>query len=446
MSFNFSSINLWCNKNLVDLEFAIWEILKFSDKFPINYFENPEDEEVEYVIINTCGFLSSSREESEVTIKYFDDLWKKIIILGCYISVKNDEFLSGLKNLYKIVPFINYEIIEDIIFDRKNAKFTLNIEKIQDLKNIWWNQINTKSFVWESDKVRAYMNAPFWYEYLKIAEGCDNNCTFCIIPKIRGRQKSRSIEDIVKEVKIMLNNWIKEIILIAQDTTRYGVDLYKEPKLIELLEQIEQIEWDFKYRLLYMYPDNLTLTNLLKLKTFKKFIPYFDIPFQHISTNILKKMWRFYDKNHISNLLDFIKNNFPVYHLRTAFIVWFPGETKEDLQELKEFIIKYNFDSIALFEYHDEILASSSKLPEKVPQKTALQRIKELDIVINNIYSKKNKSDIWKKFTGYIMDYDTKKAIIRRELKSPEIDEYDNIPLPKITWNIEIWEKIEYKM
>ncbi|MCK9272115.1 MiaB/RimO family radical SAM methylthiotransferase [Candidatus Gracilibacteria bacterium] len=446
MSFNFSSINLGCNKNLVDLEFAIGEILKFSDKFPINYFENPEDEEVEYVIINTCGFLSSSREESEMTIKYFDDLGKKIIILGCYISVKNEEFLSGLKNLYKIIPFINYEIIEDIIFDRKKAKFTLNKEKILDLKKIGGNQINTKAFVWKSDKVRAYMNAPFGYEYLKIAEGCDNNCTFCIIPKIRGRQKSRTIEDIVAEVKIMLDNGIKEIILIAQDTTRYGVDLYSEPKLIELLEEIEKINGDFKYRLLYMYPDNLTLINLEKLKTFKKFIPYFDIPFQHISEHILKKMGRFYDKKHITNLLDFIKNNFPSYHLRTAFIVGFPGETKEDLQELKEFIQKYSFDSIALFEYHDEALAASSKLPEKVPQKTALNRIKELDIVINNIYSKKNKSDKGKKFTGFIMDYDTKKAIVRRELKAPEIDEYDNVPFSKITGNIEIGEKVEYKL
>lgn len=461
MTFKFASINLWCNKNLVDLEFAIWEILKFSQRINIEYFEDPEDENVDFVLINTCWFLSTAREESEQTIKYYDDLWKKIIILGCYISVKNDEFLASLNNLYKIIPFINYSTIEDLLFQNKNAKITLNKDNLQDLKRnikenklkdyldkIWWSQLGEKAFIWKWDETRAYINAPFGYEYLKIAEWCDNDCTFCIIPKIRWRQKSRSIEDILQEVRLMISNWIKEIEIIAQDTTRYWVDLYWNPELIRLLEEIEKIDWDFKYRLLYMYPDNLSLATLEKLKSFKKFIPYFDIPFQHISEKILKRMGRYYNTSEIYNFLDYIKNNFSTYHLRTAFIIWFPWETQEDQNILTDFIKKYEFDSVALFEYHDEPLASSSKLDGKIENEIALKRLWEADILLQKIYKDKQNNDKWKNFSWFVMDFDSKKVIIRRELRAPEIDEYDNIKMNQIIWNkdFDIGSLVNYKL
>ncbi|MDD2487236.1 MAG: MiaB/RimO family radical SAM methylthiotransferase [Candidatus Gracilibacteria bacterium] len=461
MTFKFASINLGCNKNLVDLEFTIGEILKFSDRINIEYFEDPEDENVDHVIINTCGFLSTAREESEQTIKYFDDLGKKIIILGCYISVKNDEFLSSLKNLYKIIPFVNYSAIEDLLFDSKNSKISLNKDNIQDLKKnlkenklkdylekIGGSQLDKKAFIWKGDETRAYINAPFGYEYLKIAEGCDNNCTFCIIPKIRGRQKSRPIVDIISEVNTMISYGIKEIEIIAQDTTRYGADIYDSPKLIELLEEIEKIGGDFKYRLLYMYPDNLSLATLEKLKSFKRFIPYFDIPFQHISEKILKRMGRYYNTSEIHNFLDYIKSNFEDYHLRTAFIIGFPGETDEDQNILLDFLEKYEFDSVALFQYHDEPLAPSFKLDGKIEDSVSAGRVNEADELIQKIYDKKQKNDKGKTFSGYVMDFDSKKAIIRRELKAPEIDEYDEVKMNKIikTEDFDIGSFVEYRV
>ncbi len=432
MKFYFSAINLGCNKNFVDLEFIIWKILDISGKFDIRFFSDAEDREVEFVLINTCGFLSTSRQEAEETIKYYDKLGKKIILLGCYVPVKNDKFLSGLKNLYAIISANDYDKVEKILF-KKSLWFS----------NFKASNLNSKAFIWKWNEPRIYLNQIYKYEYLKIAEWCDNKCSFCIIPKLRWTQCSRKMEDILDEVKVMVKSWIKEIIIIAQDTTRYWSDLYSKPKLLELLEKLEKIPWNFKYRLLYMYPDNLTLDLLKKLKTFKKFIPYFDIPFQHVSENVLKKMWRYYNEKWIFSLLDFIKNNFKIYYLRTAFIIGFPWENEEDFCKLKDFIKNYKFDSVALFEYHDEPLAASNKLKNKVSSKIALSRIKELDKIIKKIYKEKKLADIWKKQTWYIMDYNKKSVIIRRELRAPEIDEYDEIKINDL-WKVKIGSKINY--
>ena len=182
-AFRFSSINLGCSKNLVDLEFAIGEILKFGDRMPIEYYESPEDEEVEYVLVNTCGFLSSSREESEQTLKKYDDMGKKVILMGCYVSVKDDAFLSSLKNLHGILSFVDYGNIEKILFGENPVLGKAGISKLKDalanvkegklkeyLDKIGGSQLKTKAFIWKGDEVRAYMHAPFGYEYLKIAE------------------------------------------------------------------------------------------------------------------------------------------------------------------------------------------------------------------------------------------------------------------------------------
>ena len=359
MSFRFSSINLGCSKNLVDLEFAIGEILKYSDKTPIEYIEDSEAPEADYVIVNTCGFLSSARAESEETLRHYDNLGKKLILMGCYVSVKDDAFLAGLKNLHSVIPFISYSTIENLLFDKKvgidmsaivRAKVAVKQSKEKKLTeylgSIGGNQRGEKAFVWKGDEVRAYIHAPFGHEYLKIAEGCDNSCTFCIIPQIRGKQTSRKTEDIIKEVHTMLANGIREIQIIAQDTTRYGTDLYAEPKLFELLEQIEAIPGDFKYRLYYMYPDILTLDHVQRLKGFKKLLPYFDIPFQHSSERILKRMGRHYDEAHVEAFLLSIRESFPEAFIRTSFIIGFPGERDEDFQHLIEFVKRHNFESV----------------------------------------------------------------------------------------------------
>lgn len=181
--FSFSAINLGCSKNLVDLEYAIGEILKYSDQTPIEFHDDPEDPQAEYVIVNTCGFLSSAREESEETLSYYDSLGKKLVLMGCYVSVKDDAFLASLQNLVSIVPFMSYSVIEELVLGKK-SKFNLSaIVKAKQahkeskektlskyLASIEAPGKGKKAFVWRGDEVRAYMHAPFGYEYLKVAE------------------------------------------------------------------------------------------------------------------------------------------------------------------------------------------------------------------------------------------------------------------------------------
>ncbi len=452
-TFYFSSINLGCSKNLVDLEFMIGNIFNLSHEVDIEFFTDPDEEEVEYLIINTCWFLSSSRQEAENLIKEYDDKWKKIIVMWCYTEVKDDDFLSKLKNLYAVIPHNESKNL-DLIFKSpslqtlKSKLAWVKQDKLRNfLKNIWWDNISSKAFVWQSNDVRAYLNADYGYEYLKISEWCDNNCTFCIIPNIRGRQKSRSIEDIISEVKIMINSWIKEIQIISQDLTRYGTDLYKEAKLVDLLEEIDKLEWDFKYRIYYLYPDILTFSHLERLAKLKKMLPYFDIPFQHISPKILKLMGRFYNEEHIYTVLDFIKNNFKNAFIHTNFIVWFPGEDESDFAKLKNFAKKYQFDSVSMFGYHDEVLATSSKLPNKVDDRTIQERVWELREILEEIYDEKYEKRVKNVQVWFIHEVWENKLAVRPEMHAPEVDDLDYIKSSQvISGNIWIWEKIEYKL
>lgn len=466
--FAFSAINLGCSKNLVDLEFAIGEILKFSAQTPIEYYDNPEDPNVGYVIVNTCGFLSSARQESEETLSYYDSIGKKLILMGCYVSVKDDAFLANLKNLYSVVPFMSYSVIEELVMGKKSK---LNLSAIvrakqahkeskektlsRYLESIEAPGKGEKAFVWKGDEVRAYIHAPFGYEYIKVAEWCDNNCTFCIIPNIRGRQQSRPMEDIVKEVKQMLSQWIQEIQILSQDTTRYGTDIYGDARLMELLETIDAIDGDFTFRVYYLYPDILTLEHLDRLAKLKHFLPYFDIPFQHISANILKLMGRHYDQGHIFAFLDKIRSTFPNSFIRTSFIVGFPGETPENFQELCDFIEKYQFESVGIFQYHDEPLAASSKLSDKISEDIAKNRINTLTPILDSIYKRKTAERTGKKQFGYIMlisdseprtkNQELRTVVIRPELHAPEVDEYDTVTIKNIVnGEIEIGSYVEY--
>ena len=195
----------------------------------------------------------------------------------------------------------------------------------------------------------------------------------------------------MEEVQNLINQGVKEIIFIAQDSTRYGTDLYGHSALFSLFEEVEKIEGDFRYRVLYLYPDLLTLDHLKKLTTFKKFISYFDLPFQHISSPLLKSMKRFYDEKMIYQFLDFIKEKFQPCFIRTNFIIGFPGETEEDVDKLISFIQKEYFDNIALFEYHDEPFADSSKLPHKIPYEELHQRFLRVQKTVQNLLQKKKK-------------------------------------------------------
>lgn len=451
--FNFSTINLGCTKNLVDSQYVIWKILSYQSqntKEEINYISDPYDKNVEYVFLNTCGFLSTWREETMDVLQKLLEAGKIVYVLWCtiqyfkaYENEDNNEFKKELKNFNDFIDKYAWKVFLLSWEDIDN----LSIEKIKR----WFFSKQFWDFVYP-ESLRAYTDISYGYEYLKIAEWCNNTCSFCVIPKIRWKQKSLKIEKIIEQAKSMIENGAKELIIIAQDTTRYGIDLYGEPKLFELLEKINKLEWDFVFRLLYLYPDVVSLKNLEKLKTLDKFLPYFDIPLQHISSRILKRMWRFYDTDYIYKFLDFIRNNFENSFIRTNIIVWFPGETNEDFMELVDFIQKDYFDNIWLFQYHDETLAASSKLDNKVDDKTLEYRFKLISNISDTLLDRKNKKRRKQPQIWYIQDFDDEKLTVRPYMHCPEIDETDIIKYDDITWIynddgvVDIWELIEYNI
>lgn len=437
---NFSLINLWCTKNLVDSQYFLGRLFDISIKTPeyqLNYFTDPFDTETNIVFLNTCWFISSGRDEADMTVKKLLKAGKTIYLMGCAVQY------------YK--KLTQEEWIKNVHYLSRGDLNTINLKQI-----IQWYDSKTYGDFEFASWPRVYTNVDQRFEYLKIAEGCDNHCTFCIIPQIRGKQQSLGIEKILTEAKQMIAAGIKEIILIAQDTTRYGTDLYGEPKLMELLKKLDAVKGDFTYRLLYLYPDIVTLQQIAALKKLKKFIPYFDIPLQHISSPILKNMGRFYDEWYIEKFLDQIKKTFPIRFIRTNLIIGFPGETQKDFDKLLTFVEKEQFDNIALFEYHDEPMAASSKLKNKVDDHTIRTRFTKIRQLVNrqlldSEQARKGKEEIW-----YIMEiwnnWNVEMVTVRPRLHCPEVDSYDEIRKNQIIWVIDgdtslsIWDKILYTL
>lgn len=435
---NFSLINLWCTKNLVDSQYFLGRLFDMSMKTPeyqLNYFTDPFDKKTTMVFVNTCGFISSGRDEADETVKKLLKAEKTVYLLWCAVQY--------YKKLTKEQWITNVHYLSRGDLNKVNLK---NIMQGYDSKTFGDFEFSTGP--------RVYTNLEQKFEYLKIAEWCDNHCTFCIIPAIRWKQQSLSIEKIITEAKNMIASWVKEIILIAQDTTRYGTDLYGEPKLLKLLKKLDAVKGDFTYRLLYLYPDIVTLSQIKELKTLKKFIPYFDIPLQHISSSVLKNMGRFYDEGYIIKFLDQIKKTFPIGFIRTNLIIGFPGETEKDFDKLMNFVDETKFDNIALFEYHDEPLAASSRLSNKVDYDIIRGRFTKIRQLVNRQLLDYEHVRKWKEETWYIMetwkDEKVEKLTVRPQLHCPEIDWYDEISLDQVIGTfednneLEIWDKISY--
>jgi len=433
---NFSLINLWCTKNLVDSQYFLGRIFDMSLKTPeyqLNYFTDPFDKKAGIVFVNTCAFISSGRDEASETVKKLLKAKKIVYLMGCAVQY------------YK--KLVKEQWMKNVHYLSRGDLNTVNLKNILQ----WYDSKIFGNF--EFGKwPRIYTNIEQKFEYLKIAEWCDSKCTFCIIPQIRGKLHSRTIPDIVKEAENMIQNGIKEIILIAQDTSRYGYDRFGKSALLTLLKRLDRIPWDFSYRLLYLYPDIITLNQIKEMKKLKKFMPYFDIPLQHISSPVLKRMWRYYDEWYIINFIDQIKKIFPVRFIRTNLIIGFPGETKTDFEKLLKFVEKTKFDNIALFEYHDEPLATSSKLPNKVPDSEIRTRFTKIRQLVNRQLLESDKARKWKQEIGYIMEIYKDTLVVRPRLHCPEMDSYDEISVKNIVGTfdrkneLEIGDKIVYSV
>ncbi len=414
-----------------------------TPEIQLNYFTDPFDTKAEIVFLNTCGFISSWRDEADATVKKLLKAGKTVYLLGCAVQY------------YKKINPPSFPPLAKEDFSKKRSLFAKEGEgdSVHYLSRGDLNTISLKQILtWYDSKKygefefatspRVYTNLEQKFEYLKIAEWCDNHCTFCIIPAIRWKQQSLTIEKVLAEAKNMIANGIQEIILIAQDTTRYWTDLYGKPKLLELLKKLDKVKWNFTYRLLYLYPDIVTLNQIKELKKLKKFIPYFDIPLQHISSNVLKKMGRFYDEWYIIKFLDQIKKIFPIRCIRTNLIIGFPGETKQDFEKLLKFVDEEKFDNIALFEYHDEPLATSSRLGDKVGDLEIRKRFTQIRQLVNKQLLALEQARKGKEETWYIMEIENlklkiKNLVVRPILHCPEIDEYDEISLKQVIWTFE---------
>ncbi len=431
MQMFFSFINLWCTKNLVDTQFLLGRIL---EKRPEDFYYgvDPYSEEVELVFLNTCGFISSGRNEMFQVIKKLLRKKKKVCLLGCAVQYFEKVAFEAKLSDQETQERTTFKNHSDVHFLSRGQLANFSPEMLDKSKEL----PVTENFEWPNN-TRAYTNIDLGFEYLKIAEWCNNSCAFCIIPKIRGKQTSLSIETLVQEAKNLIAQWVKELILIAQDSTRYGVDLYGKARLFDLLEAIDQIPWDFRYRVLYLYPDILTKKHLERLTQLSKFIPYFDLPLQHASPKILKSMGRFYNHEMTLQLLHFIKENFENYYIRTNFIVGFPGETEEDFRLLMDFIGQDWFDNIALFEYHDEPLAPSNALPDKVEDKLIRSRFLEAKKLVTSLYdarqeAQKDTEKFWTITDIRSTSKGERAFAVRPFLHCPEIDQEDEIMMDQI--------------
>ena len=412
-------VSLGCSKNLIDTEITIGH-------FKQNNYEIESDpEKADIIVINTCGFINSAKEEAINTIlemaEYKKQKCKYLIVMGCLVQRYYDELVKELPEVDLFIKIDEYDklwqkvekLIEDDIAEKSTTKTSKKISEIEPLP-----------MPCSDEFLNRVLTTGKNYAYLKIGEGCSNKCTYCAIPYIRGPFVSRKMEDIVEEAKMLAKLGIKEIIIIAQDTTKYGVDIYGNPKLAELLEEISKIPEIKWIRFLYSYPEGVTDKLIQTVKNNEKICKYFDIPIQHISDNILKKMNRRTNKKEIENLLNKIRKEIPNVVLRTSLIVGFPGETQEDFEELSEFIKTARFDKLGAFMYSKEDGTPAARLPEQINGNTKKSRYNKIMKEQQKISNEIMKNKIGQEYEVLVEDisFDGKFLIGRTKQDVPEID------------------------
>ena len=342
-------VTLGCSKNEVDSSC----MMSILDKNRYSVENDPQKADI--IIVNTCGFIDAAKEESIDTIlqmaKYKETgSCKKMILSGCLAQRYPEELLKEIPEADGIIGTGNINQINDILDRSIDGERVIKVDNINSpyLEGIKKEKVNIT-------------------EYVKISEGCNNNCSYCIIPKLRGKNRSRRIEDIYEEVSYLAKNGAREIILIAQNTTDYGIDLYGRYSLSKLIKEISKINAIKWIRVLYLYPDHFTDELISEFINNDKLVKYVDIPLQHYSDHVLKLMDRHTDKEHIKNLIEKLRKIKGLV-IRTTFIVGFPGESEEDFNILREFINTYKFDKLGVFTYSREESTKANNLNEQIDE------------------------------------------------------------------------------
>ena len=397
-------VSLGCSKNLIDTEMAI-------GLFKRNNFEIVNDvEKAEIIIINTCGFIESAKQEAINTILEMAEYKEKgtckyLVVMGCLVQRYRKELQKALPEVDLFIEINDYTNYWNKILELLDEK-----EKPDTINNLCY-----------MDRVISTGNKT---AYLKIAEGCSNRCTYCAIPYIRGPYVSRPMEEVLEEAKKLATAGIKELIVIAQDTTRYGEDLYGESKLSDLLNELCKIDGFEWIRFLYAYPESITDELIQTVKNNPKICNYFDIPIQHISDSVLRRMNRRTTGKQIEELINKIKKQIPDVILRTSLIVGFPGETEGDFNKLYEFVKKGYFDKLGVFTYSKEDGTPAARLKEQIHPATKKKRYNLIMSVAKDISAEKLKSYIGKEYKVLVEDttFDHKFCVGRSYMDIPDTD------------------------
>lgn len=411
---NVGFISLGCSKNLVDTEMTIGLFKKNNFKI----VNNPEQADI--IVINTCGFIESAKQEAINTIlemaEYKKNKCKYLIVMGCLVQRYKEELQEAIPEVDLFIKYKEYDTIWEQI---ENA---LGKNEKEESKNITKEELLTNQCGLEfSNRI---ISTGRNFAYLRIAEGCSNRCTYCAIPYIRGKFVSRKMEDILKEAQELVNEGYKEIIVIAQDTSKYGIDIYGESKLAELLDKLSKIEGIKWIRFLYTYPESITDELIKVVKENKKICKYFDIPIQHISDTVLKRMNRKSNGESIRKLITKIRKEIPNVIIRTTVMVGFPGETKENFEELYEFVKWAKFDRLGAFTYSKEDGTPAEKLDNQIHPMTKKSRYNKIMSLQQQISDENLKKQIGNKLEVLIEDesFDGKYYIARSENEVPDID------------------------
>ena len=415
---NVGFISLGCSKNLIDTEATIGMFKRHNFKIVNN------EEKADILVINTCGFIESAKEEAINTIlemeEYKNRNCKYLIVMGCLVQRYYDELIKALPEVDLFIKIEDYdtlwEQIEDLI------KRDIVIKKKKSSKKI--TEIPKMPMLTQEQFLERTITTGQDYAYLKIGEGCSNKCTYCAIPYIRGPFVSRKKEDIIEEAKMLAKKGIKELIIIAQDTTKYGIDIYGESKLAELLQElckIKELKW---IRFLYSYPEGITDELIETVAKNDKIVKYFDIPIQHSSDTILKKMNRKTNKKQIREIISKIRNKIPDAIIRTSLIVGFPSETEADFQDLLEFVKETKFDRLGTFMYSKEDGTPAAKLPKQIHGNTKKARYNKIMKAQQKIAAEKMKEKIGKECEVLVenISFDGKYLIGRTMQDAPDID------------------------
>lgn len=377
-------ISLGCSKNLVDSEHYLGIL---SNRKQMKLTSDVADADI--VIVNTCGFIGDAKKESIETILEVGELkqtgkLKKLIVAGCLAQKYSEEILNEMPEVDAVIGTGDIDKIESLVDEILKDKKVVETSNINFLANAQTERIRTTA---------AHT------AYLKISEGCNRHCTYCIIPQMRGRLRSRTIEDIVEEAKNMVASGVREINLLAQETTEYGIDIYGDKKLAALMRELCKIEGLKWIRAYYMHPEYITDELIQTIKEEEKICKYFDVPIQHVSDNILQNMARAKSGKQVKDVLARIRTAIPDATIRTTLIVGFPGETEENFQELRDFVEEFKFDYAGVFKYSREEDTVAYKLPNQVDEEVKERRYADLVNLQSEIAEKKNR-----KLLGSIVD------------------------------------------